>query len=184
MTESSPAISWRPETDADESFLFELYASTRVEELAGLNWPEPARAAFLTMQFQAQRQGYRQAFPDAEFSILLRAGRPIGRQVVNRTAAAIHLVDLVLSPECRNQGLGSALFRQWMAEAAAAKKPVRLKVYRGGRPTTLYQRLGFVKIAEMGLYDELEWLGSELTSRGCFSAGKPQGKRHNKDHPG
>jgi len=160
MLESSAEISRRPETAADEALLFELYASTRAEELAGLNWPEEARAAFLAMQFRAQRQGYRQDFPDAEFSMILQAGRPIGRLVVDRTAAEIHAVDLVLLPECRNQGLGSALFRQLMAEAEAARKPLRLKVYRGGRPSTLYQRLGFVKVGEMGLYDELEWLGS------------------------
>ncbi len=48
----------RPEEPQDQAFLFELYASTRREELDAWGWPPQARAAFLRMQFQAS-QGYR-----------------------------------------------------------------------------------------------------------------------------
>src|SRR4051812_8492249 len=50
----------RPETEDDTPFLFRVYASTREQELAqAVGWSAEQKLAFLTQQFQAQRQHYR-----------------------------------------------------------------------------------------------------------------------------
>ena len=150
----SPAVSLRPEQPGDESFLFEVYASTREDELALTNWDEALRRAFLNQQFAAMRQGYRSMFPAGEFLIIELEGKPAGRLVIHRGAAEIRVVDLALLPAHRNRGVGTFLMRQVCANAG---KPVRLSVFKHNRALQWYERLGFAKTGELGYYDELEW---------------------------
>jgi ribosomal protein S18 acetylase RimI-like enzyme len=152
-----PPVSLRPEQPGDESFLYEVYASTREEELALTNWDDQMRRAFLTQQFRAMRQGYGSMFPSGEFLIIALDGQPAGRMVINREAMEIRVVDLALLPAQRNHGIGTFLMRQVCADAATAGKPVRLCVLKNNRAFRWYERLGFAKIGEVGFYDELEW---------------------------
>jgi ribosomal protein S18 acetylase RimI-like enzyme len=151
-------VALRPERPDDEDFLLELYASTRLEEMALAGWDAAARALFVKMQFNAMRQGYAGMFPRAQFSILLLQDNSIGRMVVNRVAHEIRLVDLALLPDCRGRGLGTGLLQSLLAEACEAGKPVRLQVLKTNRAVRLYARLGFLQTGGDGLYDEMEWL--------------------------
>jgi len=151
------AISVRPEQpQQDEAFLFELYASTRQEELDAWGWPPEMRTAFLKMQFTAS-QGLRQVFPHAEFQIVLVDGANVGRFVVHRTHDALRVVDMTLLPQHRNAGLGTALLQRVFGEALGTKKPLRLEVLKTNRAARLYQRLGFVVIGENALEYQMEW---------------------------
>jgi len=152
-----PPVSLRPERAGDEHFLYEVYASTRAEELALTNWDAQTRRLFLDHQFQAMRQGYRSMFPSGIFSVIELAGQPVGRIVTNRSAQELRVVDLALLPPHQNQGIGTQLMRQVCAEAAAARLPVRLSVLKNNRALSWYARLGFFKIAEESIYEELEW---------------------------
>ena len=151
-------ISFRQERPEDEPLLFELYAASRAGEMAQTGWDAPAQDAFLRMQFQAMRQGYRTSFPEAELAIILIDGRASGRAVVNRTPQEIRVVDVALLPEAQNQGVGTRLLRQWMSEAARAQKPLRLSVLAQSRARRLYGRIGFRTIGQEGPYEQLEWL--------------------------
>lgn len=156
-TESAAGeISLRPETPADEALLYELYADTRAGEMAMVNWDSALKEAFVRMQFVAQRKGYREMFPRAAFSIILEAGQPIGRMVVDRAAGEIRLVDLVLQPACRGRGLGTRLLSGLCSEADTEKKPLRLHVLRGNRARRLYERLGFFPKNQTEAYEEME----------------------------
>jgi len=156
-TVGAGSVSLRPERLEDEPFLFEVYASTRAEELALTGWDAPTRLAFVQMQFRAMRTGYAGQFPKAEFSVLVQAGRPVGRIVVDRSEEAICLVDLALLPEYRGLGIGTSLMRELIAEAGKVGKPIQLHVFKRTRPIQWYARLGFVKTGETGAYDRLEW---------------------------
>jgi len=70
----------RPE---DEPFLFELYASTRGDEMALVGWNKPQQEAFLRMQFNAQRSSYAMQFPNADYRIDVHDGRAAGRLIVS-----------------------------------------------------------------------------------------------------
>jgi ribosomal protein S18 acetylase RimI-like enzyme len=156
--DSRPApVALRPERAGDEPFLFEVYACTREEELALTNWDEPARRAFLDMQFAAMRRGYGGMYPAGEFLIISLGERAVGRMVLNRTAEEIRVVDLALLPAYRHAGIGTILMRRVCAEAAQTGKPVRLCVLKNSRAVRWYERLGFAKTEEAGLYDQMEW---------------------------
>jgi ribosomal protein S18 acetylase RimI-like enzyme len=151
------AITLRPETDSDRPLLFELYASTRAEELAMTGWSAEEQQRFLEIQFRAQYSGYRATFPNAQFEIVLVDEAPVGRMVVDRSAEEIRLVDLVITPEHRNQGIGTKLTLQLVQESAASGRALRLNVLTGNRAARLYERLGFIVRESHGLYTELEW---------------------------
>ncbi len=156
MSPESHVITVRPEQPQDERFLFELYASTRQEELDAWGWPPEMRSAFLAMQFKAS-QGHHQAFPGAEFQVVQLDGVNAGRLIVHRTREELRLVDIALLPRYRNGGIGAALLQRIFGEAAATGKPLRLHVLKGSRAGRFYQRLGFVKTGETELYVEMEW---------------------------
>jgi ribosomal protein S18 acetylase RimI-like enzyme/quercetin dioxygenase-like cupin family protein len=151
------SLNLRPEHASDEPFLFELYGSTRAEELALANWDEPTRTKFIEMQFRAQRDGYRQMFPNGQFDIVLDSGTRVGRIVVNVTDAEIRIVDLVIAETQRGRGFGTELLRRLLQQAAAAGKPLRLQVVKGNRAAQLYQRLGFAKMGESVSHEQFEW---------------------------
>ena len=157
MPASIDTIRLRPERPEDETFLREVYAGTRKEEMDAVGWPPALREAFLNSQFSAQAQGYRTMFPKADFQIILSNGRSVGRMVVNRATKEILLVDIALLPAHRNAGIGTVLMQGLLSEAAASGKPLRLSVIKGQRAFRLYQRLGFKKTGESDLRDELEW---------------------------
>ncbi len=149
--------SLRPIKAEDEALLFEIYASTRTEEMALVNWSDAQKEAFLRMQFAAQHQHYQNAFPDARFDIILSEGRPIGRLYVDRRPDEIRIVDIALLPHGRNQGVGSSLLKELLAEARDAGKPVRIHVEHNNPALRLYERLGFLRIGDTGIYFLMEW---------------------------
>lgn len=151
-------LTLRPETGADESLLFELYASTREDELALTGWDAATRESFLRMQFNAQRAGYREMFPAGEFSVVLTGGAPIGRLVVNRLPEEIRVVDLVIAAAHQNRGIGTVLMKQLIDESDGTNKPVRLHVLRGSRAFDWYQRLGFRVMEDSEVHIEMERL--------------------------
>jgi GNAT superfamily N-acetyltransferase len=157
MPAESKIISVRPEQAQDEAFLFELYASTRQEELDAAGFPPEMRPGFLTMQFRARQQGYQGTYSRAEFQIILVNSVNAGQIIIDRTPAELLVVDLALLPQFRNAGIGTSLLRKLFGEAAATKKPVRLQVFKGNRAARLYHRLGFVKTGGTELHDAMEW---------------------------
>jgi ribosomal protein S18 acetylase RimI-like enzyme len=154
---SQPEILLRPVTPDDRPFLFNLYAETRAEELALTNWNEAQRQAFLEMQFRAQEADYTRRFPDGQFSIITCSGSPIGRITIAREPDEIRVVDLIIAPEWRNNGLGTSLLKAVFQEAIESNKPVRLSVLKEDRAMRLYERLGFRVTKDLGLYEEMEW---------------------------
>jgi ribosomal protein S18 acetylase RimI-like enzyme len=153
-TAATPEFSLRPERAEDEAFLFAVFASTREEELALTNWDAATRSAFLNQQFAAMRRGYRGMFPAGEFLIIEQAGQPIGLMVLNRNETEIRVVDLALLPAARNKKIGTFLMR---GICTGAKVPVRLHVLKHNRAWHWYERLGFVRIGDAGIHDEMEW---------------------------
>jgi ribosomal protein S18 acetylase RimI-like enzyme len=155
-------IALRPATVADDAFLFQVYASTRNAELEGIGWDYKQKNAFLSMQFEAQRLSY----GEGDNKIILLDGRAVGRILVRRTDAEISLVDIALLAEIRNGGIGTNLIQGLLEEAAVAGKPVRLHVLSASPAIRLYERLGFSRIVDDGMYTEMTWLPtSSLSSK-------------------
>ncbi|HEY4415387.1 MAG TPA: GNAT family N-acetyltransferase [Verrucomicrobiae bacterium] len=152
-------INIRAEQPQDEAFLFELYASTRQEELAAFGWPPEMGHAFLTLQFKAS-QGRHQAYPDAEFQIVTVDGVSAGRMIIYRTREDLQLVDIALLPQHRNTGIGTTLIQRLFDESIGSAKPLRLQVLKGNRAERFYRRLGFIKTGETQTHLAMEWRAS------------------------
>ena len=125
----------------DEEWLVRLYASTR-DDLNPI--PEAQRRSLIELQCTAQRRQYEATWPGHEYLIILCDGRRIGRLIIARGTKEIHLIDIALLPEFRNQGIGGDLIAQCVADGNRAGLPVRLSVRQDNPALRLYHRLGFV----------------------------------------
>src|SRR5262249_10509343 len=121
-------IRFRPITPGDEPFLSQVYASTRLEELAVTDWNEEQKAAFLQMQFVAQHKFYQENYTETDYLVILQDDTPIGRLYVARWRDEIRIVDIALLPAYRGTGIGTTILQNLLAEAEAAGKPVRIHV--------------------------------------------------------
>ncbi len=151
------SVTLRRARQDDLPLLRRVYASTRQEELAAVEWNDAQRAWFLDMQFDLQARTFAQAYPEADCQVVVCDGQPVGRLIVDRCSGAIRLVDIALLPEYRNAGIGARLLGQLLDEATDAGKPVVLHVARSNRARALYQRLGFVVSAWDDVYLEMQW---------------------------
>ncbi|HEY2577803.1 MAG TPA: GNAT family N-acetyltransferase [Streptosporangiaceae bacterium] len=156
-TALSPGL--RPAGPGDAEVLYQIYASTREEELAVVPWDTATKEAFLRMQFAAQGTDYHANFPSASYDLIVAGGKVLGRLYVLRDAPAWQVIDIALLPEHRGKGIGTQLLTGLLAEAGAAAKPVQIYVERFNPARHLYDRLGFRQIGDQGVYLLLEWEG-------------------------
>ena len=156
MSGDAPDIARRPATPSDQDFLARLYASTREDELAPVPWPAEQKAAFLAQQFAAQSAHYAKHYAGASFEVILVDGERAGRLIVARWDGEIRIVDVSLLPEHRGRGVGSALLRPLLAEAAATDAVVTIHVEKNNPALRLYDRLGFRPVADEGVYLRME----------------------------
>jgi ribosomal protein S18 acetylase RimI-like enzyme len=155
----SPAgvVRLRPECEEDRDFRYQLFCDSRQPEFA-LVLPPDVFQQLMAHQFQAQTVSYRAQFPQARFDIIELDGRPIGRIVVDRPGDRLHLIDQAIVPEMRGRGIGTAIMRALMDEAAARRVPVTLEAASSNDPSMrLYLRLGFVPTETAQPYIELAW---------------------------
>jgi ribosomal protein S18 acetylase RimI-like enzyme len=150
-------LTFRRITDADLPVLARIYASTRAEELAPVPWSDAEKAAFLDMQFRTQHAHYRQYYPEADWLMTMRGNENVGRLYLERLPSQHRIIDIAFLPEYRGRGLGEALLRDLLDEAAAAGKPVSIHVEKLNPAMRLYRRLGFVTEEDKGIYDLMRW---------------------------
>ncbi|MGN6578141.1 MAG: GNAT family N-acetyltransferase [Nocardioides sp.] len=164
----------RPATDDDDAFLFEVYCTTKREQVAAL--PDPRLAAhFLRIEYTAQNRRFAQRFPGYERWVVLADGTPAGRLYLHRSPSLLQVVDVTLLPDHRGQGLGSRLMRLVLDEAAAAEQIVTLRVSRSNpRAARLYDAIGFRLVNEDDLDVYFEWtpgvdepVRRRITRAGC-----------------
>src|SRR6185369_3163336 len=122
-----------------------------------LPWSDDQKQMFLEMQFRAQHEDYQRRFGQADFLVIERDLRPVGRLYIDRRPDRIHILDITLLPEERGTGVGSAFLQDLQTEAAGVGKRVSLYVEGTNTAQNLYQRLGFHPVESNGPYVLLEW---------------------------
>jgi ribosomal protein S18 acetylase RimI-like enzyme len=146
----------RPAREEDRELLYRIYASTRTEELTLVPWDERTKEVFLRTQFAAQDAYYRQTYPHASYDVVVTGGELVGRLYVDRAGEVVQVIDIALLPAQRGRGIGTALLTRVIDEAEALGKPVRLSVELSNRARRLYERLGFRRLADDGVYLRFE----------------------------
>jgi ribosomal protein S18 acetylase RimI-like enzyme len=155
--EAPKEISLRDAGPEDEPFLLQVYSCTRADEMALVPWSDEQKAGFVSMQFTAQHNHYHERYPRAAYKIIQRGEVDIGRLYVDRDEESIHILDVTLIPAHRNQGIGSGLLRELLAEATDEGKVVRIFVETFNPSQNLFQRLGFSPVADEGFNRLYEW---------------------------
>ena len=122
----------------DRNFLYELFAQTMrsvVEQTWG--WDE-----------EWQRMDFDRRFDSYEVSVVEFDARPIGGLFLEHGPDATCVHELQLVSDYQGRGIGTALVRRVIDEAAARGVPVTLSVVPANqRAQRLYERLGFAVVA-------------------------------------
>jgi ribosomal protein S18 acetylase RimI-like enzyme len=153
----SRGLTLRRETDADLTFLMQVFAASRADELALVPWTEEQKRGFLNHQFGAQRKHYYAYFPDTAFDVIELNGKPIGRLYLDERETRVHVIDIALMPGSRDSGIGTALLIAIQDYARARGKGVDIFVERMNPAKSLYDRLGFKVVREEDVYLEMDW---------------------------
>ncbi len=72
-------IALRTAVGKDDSFIEEVYSSTRQAELNPTNWLEQQKQAFIMMQSMAQLAEYKKNYPGAVYQIITYRKKDVGR---------------------------------------------------------------------------------------------------------
>jgi GNAT superfamily N-acetyltransferase len=155
-------LGFRRSDETDLPFLEQVYASTRAEELALVDWPKERKAAFVAMQFRAQHAHYREYYPDADWLVISHRGSSVGRLYIERWPSQHRIIDITFLPEHRGRRLGAALLADLMDEAAGVGKAVTIHVEKFNPAMRLYRRLGFVCEEDKGVYDLMRWSSDQV----------------------
>jgi ribosomal protein S18 acetylase RimI-like enzyme len=156
---SVPGLCLRAYREEELGFLYELYASTRADDMRRLvDWNDGQKQAFVRSQFELQHGHYTKHYPGASLDVVFENGAPIGRLYVYRAANEIRLMEVTILPARRNCGIGGALTREILSEAAGSGRPVVLHVESWNPAMRLYERLGFVAVGEGGVHQRMERL--------------------------
>src|SRR5262245_13666567 len=133
-------VKLRPAGPHDGEFLYRVYASTRVEELAVVPWDDDQKAAFLRAQFDAQDAWYHEHYAQATYEVIVIDGEPAGRLYLHRGEREIRIVEIALLPAHRRNGVGGEILHDLLAEADAEGKRVTIHVERMNPALRLYER--------------------------------------------
>jgi ribosomal protein S18 acetylase RimI-like enzyme len=146
-------IAMRPLQETDQAFPYQVYASTRHEEMALVDWLPEQKEAFLRMQFDLRARQYQVAYPAAVTEMILCDNVPAGSMIILKTTDAIWLVDIALLPEFHRSGIGTTILRNLQKEG----KKIVLQVLRQNPAAKLYSKLGFISVSEDSMYQRMEW---------------------------
>lgn len=150
-------LSLRPVTDADHPLLLRIYASSREQSPDLIRRHPDSRRQIIEHEFHGRQDCYPLDFPGVEFFVIERNSEAVGRLYLQDTPRWLFVVDLILLPEWRRRGYGSALLGSIGAEAAASGRTVRLHVEKqNAEARRLYDRLGFQPIEDIGQHLLLE----------------------------
>ncbi|MDG3442894.1 GNAT family N-acetyltransferase [Nitrospirillum amazonense] len=159
---AAQGLSLRDQGEGDADFVRDLYVSHRWEEMQAAPWTDGERLAFLQDQARLQAAHYALHYHDADFMIVEKDGRPIGRlYLFRRNVRDLRIVEIGLMPDWRGHGLGGALLG-WVQGLAREEGYAQCTIHVEGnnRARRLYQRLGFQDVEPVGPYFLMAWLAA------------------------
>jgi ribosomal protein S18 acetylase RimI-like enzyme len=110
---------------------------------------------------EAEQEGFflRRFDPD-RWQVVQVGDEDVGVLIVEESAEQIFLSELQIRPEWQGRGIGTSIVRSLMERAAAAGKPLTLRVLHvNPRAKALYERLGFEPFKEIATHVYMRWVG-------------------------
>ena len=141
-------IRLRPATPNDSDFAYgtkKLALGQYVTETHG--WDE-----------DDQRILHQRRFRPVDTQIIVHDGRDVGLLTMHREPDRIHLRQLFLLPEVQNQGIGTYLVRQILAESQERRVLIALQVLKTNRHArAFYERHGFCVVGETDTHHQMRY---------------------------
>ena len=149
----------RPRQAGDQLALDALYQAWRVEQFAPGGLPLADCQQLACQQCRAQRQYYRLLDGRLAWGVLTHHDVCVGRLYLQQRGHDLHVLDLLLQPASRNQGVGSAPLAACRAHAGALGcTQLSLQVELSNvRALLLYQRLGLTLGEINGVHGQMIW---------------------------
>src|SRR5260370_25781810 len=88
----------------------------------------------------------------------------IGRRYGSRPREGMLVIGIALLPEFRGAGIGGALLRELLAEAAKTGRQVTIHVDKFNPALRLYHRLGFQIVQDAGADWRMEWRAGAVST--------------------
>lgn len=127
------AYTLRPVTVGDVAFLYDLHGAYLMEYVEAIwGWDEAI-----------QRKMFAEGFAPERSRVVVSAGETVGVMAAERRAADWFIGNVAIAPALQGCGLGGALLRAVLADAACERVPVRLQVLPVNPARHLYEQLGF-----------------------------------------
>lgn len=146
----------RPTRDSDAAFLASLYHSTR-DDLRLLG-NRDLTEALIDMQYQAQANGYGEAFPDALHFIIGLQQDAIGRLIIDFSRGTVHIVNIALIAAARGKGYAGTIIQAMQMAAEKIHTAVTLSVHHDNPAAMhLYRQLGFLPVEQHESHSLLRW---------------------------
>jgi ribosomal protein S18 acetylase RimI-like enzyme len=86
------------------------------------------KAGFLKTQFTAQTAHYKAEDPAATHDVICVDGIAAGRRSMDRSGTELHILDITVLVQSRNEGVGTVLLRRIIDAARNSEKPVTIYV--------------------------------------------------------
>lgn len=146
-------LNFRPVKEEDREFIYQVYASTRSEEVALSGWNETQAEMFLREQFNLQNVHIERKFKNPALEIIRLKRKNVGRFYTFHENDMIKVLDLALLPAHRNKGFGTKIMSDLIAEADKKRKDIGLYVVINNlKAIKFFEKLGFTKGEEKNLY--------------------------------
>ncbi|MEM7168843.1 MAG: GNAT family N-acetyltransferase [Pseudomonadota bacterium] len=147
MSVSYNRLRRRPSNQADKAFANalneEVYRDLAIEQFG--SWDAAAQDSYFDRKWDT-----------GAYQIIECDGAPIGVLWLQREKDHLWLREIQIQRAQQNQGLGTQLLLDVMTEAHAITLPIRLRVLKGNRALSLYERLGFRVTGEY--HDTHTWM--------------------------
>jgi ribosomal protein S18 acetylase RimI-like enzyme len=127
----------RPATDADYDALWRLHIDSMQRYVAATyGWEDAVQEAMF--------REYWPKSPPRRLLVDRETDRVVASWVVERRADEVYLVQCEVASTHQRRGLGTAIVRRLLAEAAESRLPATLRVMKANPDARrLYERLGF-----------------------------------------
>lgn len=156
-----PSLQLRPPSIEEQQLGQQLFIDSRWSQFSAL--PSAQARALLVQQYQLQQASYRQHYPTAIQLTIDWQQQAVGQLWLawlptSELPSRLHLIDLVIDPRWRQQGVATAVLYQLQQQATQAKVPLQLWVNQQNSPALrLYHKLGFVCIESTACDCLLSW---------------------------
>lgn len=156
-------VSQRASEPSDDSFLQQLFVSTRRDLFLQSGLPLDLCEQVLATQYQAQNSQFSATYPNALDKIAEIDGNPVGRLMVVTEPKRMLIVDVAVTPDFQRRGIGTLLMRGIIAQAETARAHLDLTVATDNSAISFYRKLDFVPMVTTEMYISMR---REFTAEG------------------